>query len=78
MLFEAGGHELKNVIMIDNCHNFIMTGSGGAGRSDNGLPQPTSKIYCQGSNTGLIILNSSNINIKNLELTLCSGLLRYH
>ena len=74
MLFEAGGHELKNV-MIDNCHNFIMTGSGGAGRSDDGLPQPTSKIYCQGSNTGLIILNSSNSNIKNLELTLCSGLL---
>ena len=73
MLFEEGGHELKNTIVIDNCHNFIMTGSGGSGRSDDGLPQPTSKIYCKGSNTGLIILNSNNINIKNLELTLCSG-----
>ena len=26
MLFEEGGHELKNTITIDNCHSFIMIG----------------------------------------------------
>ena len=39
-LFEEGGHELKNTIVIDNCHNFIMIGNGSAGTFNDGLPQP--------------------------------------
>ena len=75
MFFEEGRHTLKNTILVDNCHNFTMTGNGSIGRSNDGLPQPTSIIYCDGNNTGpgLLFLNSSNISIKSLELKLCSG-----
>ena len=74
MLFEEGRHELRKTLIMDNCHNFIVTGSGSVGRSGDGLPQPTSKIYRkEEANNGLIFSNSSNIRIQNLELKLCSG-----
>ena len=74
MLFEEGRHKLKNTITIDNGHNFIMIGNGSVEHSNNGLPQPTSQIYCdKASSAGLFFSNSSNISIKNLELKFCSG-----
>ena len=76
MLFEEGVYILKKVIVVDNCHDFIMSGNGSAGHSSDGLPQPTStlKIYCEkGSSAGFFFSNSTNISIKNLELRFCSG-----
>ena len=60
---------LNNTIVVDNCHNFTISGEGSALHSKDGLPQPTSKIYCdKTSSVGLFFSNSSNISIKNLEL----------
>ena len=74
MLFEEGGHELKNTIVIDNCHNFTMIGNGSAVNLNDGLPQPTSMIYCdKHSSAGFFFSNSSNISIKNLEFKFCGG-----
>ena len=74
MMFEEGGHELKNTIMIDDCHNFTMIGNGSVGKFNDGLPQPTSMIYCdKQSSAGFFFSNSSNVSIKNLEFKFCSG-----
>ena len=74
MLFEEGGHELKSTIVIDNCYNFTMIGNGSAGNLNDGLPQPTSMIYCdKESSAGFFISNSSDVSIKNLEFKFCSG-----
>ena len=74
MLFEEGAYQLKTIIMVDNCHDFTMSGNGSAGHSNDGLPRPTSKIYCDKESTaGLFFSNSSNIKINNLELKFCSG-----
>ena len=74
MLFEEGGHELKNTIVIDNCHNFTMIGNGSVGNLNDGLPQPTSMIYCdKESSAGFFFSDSSNVRIKNLEFKFCSG-----
>ena len=79
MLFEEGRHTLKNSIIVNTCHNFIMIGNGSAEYSSDGLPQPTSRIHCdEASSAGFFFLNSSNISIKNLELKFCSGLNTYH
>ena len=50
MFFEEGRYTLKNTILVDNCHNFTITGNGSIGCSNDGLPQPTSIIYCDGNN----------------------------
>ena len=69
ILFEEGLHMLNNTIVVDNCHNFTISGEGSALHSKDGLPQPTSKIYCdKTSSVGLFFSNSSNISIKNLEI----------
>ena len=69
ILLEEGLHMLNNTIVVDSCHNFTISGEGSALHSKDGLPQPTSKIYCdKTSSVGLFFSNSSNISIKNLEL----------
>ena len=74
MLFEEGGHDLKNTIVIDNCYNFTMIGNGSVGNLNGGLPQPTSTIYCdKHSSAGFFFSNSSDVSIKNLEFKFCSG-----
>ena len=74
MLFEEGGHKLKSTIVIDNCHNFTMIGNGSVGNLNDGLPLPTSTIYCdKHSSAGFFFSNSSDITIKNLEFKFCSG-----
>ena len=79
MLFEEGVHVLKNTIIIDNCHSFIAIGNGDAGKFKDGLPQPTSKIYCdKESSAGFFFSNSTNVTMKNLQFKFCSGQNTHH
>ena len=72
--FEKGFHLLHIFINISNCHNFAMVGNESAQHNNDGLPQPTSIISCLGApDAGLIISDSSNIRIHNLEFKFCSG-----
>ena len=77
-LFQKGTHFLKNFLRITNCHNITMAGSGNAQRHSDGLPLPTSIIECYREyDSGLFVINSSNIRIHNLEFRFCSGRYNY-
>lgn len=72
--FQNGTHLLKKFLHISNCHNLTMEGDGNTQDDGNGLPQPTAIINCSGKHaSAIMIANSSNIFIRNLEFRHCSG-----
>ena len=75
MVFLEGHHVLNSFIEVDNCNNFTMTGPQSSVLYDaQGLPLPASWINCSGSSeTGIIFINSSDIQIYNLGFSSCGG-----
>lgn len=76
LLFQEGIHSLDGFFMVNYSNKLTMSGLGNISQSDNGLPEPTTKINCA-LNSGLYFSRSAGILVHNLHLESCGGLFHF-
>ena len=76
LLFQPGNHTLSTIGFVEiwNVSNLSLVGVDSYTPGFKGLPEPVSKIVCNGIlfwNSGLAIINATNLRIESLSFSKC-------